>query len=119
MPMTDEQKITLVKKLFGRKADGSELTDEEVTPFLAVAESIVINRYDPFGSTTEVPTKYEILQCRIANFMLVKQGAEGEIQHTENGVTCIYGQSDIPDNLMREITPKVGVIHARIDAEQT
>ena len=107
--MTNEEKINLVKKLYGVKADGTSLTDAEVTPFLTVAESIICNRLDPFGSVTQVPSKYEVLQCRISNFMLVKQGAEGEIQHTENGVTCIYGQSDIPDDLMREIVPKVGV----------
>lgn len=108
--MTDEQKITMVKKLFGIKADGTELTDAEVTPFLIVAESIILNKYDPFGETIILPRKYAILQCRIANFMLVKQGAEGEIQHTENGVTCIYGQADIPAELLNEITPRCGVI---------
>ena len=115
--MTLTEKIGMVRKLFGRKADGTELSDAEVTPFLLVAKSIVLNRYDPFGNTAEVPGKFDILQCRIANFMLVKQGAEGEIQHTENGVTCIYGQADIPNELMREIIPKAGVIgHARLDA---
>lgn len=108
--MTTGDKITLVKKLYGIKADGTELTDAEVIPFLLVAESIVLNKYDPFGEITTVPRKYEVLQCRITNFMLTKQGAEGEIQHTENGVTCIYGQSDIPAELMREIIPRVGVI---------
>lgn len=115
--MTQAEKITLVKNLYGTKADGTQLTDAEVTPFLTVAESIILNKYDPYGNTTTLPVKYEVLQCRITNFMLVKQGAEGEIQHTENGVTCIYGQADIPVNLMNEITPKCGVIgHAELDA---
>lgn len=113
--MTQAEKITLVKNLFGAKADGTQLTDAEVTPFLTVAESIILNTYDPFGSTAVMPSKYDILQCRITNFMLAKQGAEGEIQHTENGVTCIYGKSDIPDNLMQEITPKAGVIRPCVD----
>ena len=108
--MTQAEKIALVKSLYGTKADGTQLTDAVVIPFLTVAESIILNKYDPYGNTTVLPTKYEVLQCRISNFMLVKQGAEGEIQHTENGVTCIYGQADIPVNLMNEITPKCGVI---------
>lgn len=115
--MTNEQKITLIRKLYGTKADGTELTDAEVTPFLIVAESIILNKYDPYGNTTELPSKYDILQCQITNFMLVKQGAEGEIQHTENGVTCIYGQADIPAEMMNRVTPKAGVIgHAWLDA---
>lgn len=108
--MDRTKKIVLIKKLFGKKADGTELTDGEVVPFLDVAESIVLNRYDPFGVLHEAPSRYDVVTCRIANFMLVKQGAEGEIQHTENGVTCIYGKADIPDELMREITPRAGVI---------
>lgn len=107
--MTTEEKLTLVRKLFGIKADGTELTDAEIAPFLIVATDIILNRYDPYGQTIELPTKYDILQCRIANFMLVKQGAEGEIQHTENGVTCIYGQADIPEDLMKQVVPKAGV----------
>lgn len=115
--MTSEYKIALVQKLYGLKADGTNLTDAEIIPFLVVAESIILNKYDPYGHTVEMPSKFDVLQCRIANFMLVKQGAEGEIQHTENGVTCIYGQSDIPVELMNEITPKAGVIgYARFDA---
>lgn len=107
--MTTEEKLTLVRKLFGIKADGTQLTDAEIAPFLIVATDIILNKYDPFGQTIELPTKYDILQCRIANFMLVKQGAEGEIQHTENGVTCIYGQADIPEDLMKQVVPKAGV----------
>lgn len=107
--MTTEEKLTLVKKLYGIKADGTDLTDAEIAPFLIVASDIILSKYDPYGNTTEMPVKYDVLQCQIANFMLVKQGAEGEIQHTENGVTCIYGQSDIPTELMRRITPKAGV----------
>lgn len=112
--MTLNEKYALVRNLFGKKADNTELTVEEISPFLLVAKSIILNQMNPFGNASEqeVPAKYDILQCRIANFMLVKQGAEGEIQHTENGVTCIYGKADIPDDLMREIVPRVGVFGA-------
>ena len=115
--MDNASKIAMVKSLYGRKADGTELTDLEITPFLEVAKSVILGRYDPYGDTDKLPSKYDILQCRITNYMLVKQGAEGEIQHTENGVTCIYCQADIPDELMREIVPNAGLIgHARFDA---
>ena len=110
--MTERDKLLLVNSMYGKKADGTELTVGEITPFLIVAKSIILNRLYPFAKPTdelEMPMKYDILQCRIANFMLVKQGAEGEIQHTENGVTCIYGQDDIPKDLLNEIVPKVGI----------
>lgn len=113
--MKDTEKVMLVKQLFGRKGDCTELTDAEVNPFLTVAKSIILTRLDPFGSTSALPSKYDILQCQIANALLVKQGAEGEIQHTENGVTCIYGQADVPDALLRQIVPKAGVFGKCVD----
>ena len=110
--MDNNKKIELVKKLFGKKGDFTDLTDAEITPFLTVAESIIVNRLYPFAKDDEIhtmPSRFDILQCRIANYLLVKQGAEGEIQHTESGVTCIYGETDVPKELLSEITPKVGV----------
>lgn len=116
--MTINEKIALVKVLYGKNADGNSVADADVAPFLMVAKSIIQNVYDPFGNTETLPRKYDILQCRIANFMMVKQGAEGEIQHTENGVTCIYGKDDIPADMLHEIMPKVGVLgDARLDEE--
>lgn len=110
--MNNTEKIALVKKLYGKKGDYTDLTDAEITPFLVVAENAIVNRLYPYAKANEalvMPERYDILQCRIANFLMVKQGAEGEIQHTENGVTCIYGQDDIPAQLMNEVVPKVGV----------
>ena len=37
--------------------------------------------------------------------MFNKQGAEGEISHTENGVSIKWENGDLPDSLMSEIIP--------------
>jgi hypothetical protein len=42
--------------------------------------------------------------------MLNKRGAEGEITHTENGVSRQYEDGDIPPSLLRRIVPMAGVL---------
>jgi hypothetical protein len=44
-------------------------------------------------------------QIKIANYLINKIGAEGQIQHIENGIHRNYGDSDIPDGMMEEIVP--------------
>ena len=53
----------------------------------------------------EVPDKYAMIQLNIAIYMLNKRGAEGEIQHIENGIHRNYGSSDIPDSFLKDVTP--------------
>ena len=50
------------------------------------------------------------LQIRIAVEMFNKRGAEGEIAHSENGVSRSYASANVSEDLLKEITPKVGVV---------
>ena len=58
----------------------------------------------------EVPPKYELVHIEIAAYMLNKRGAEGEVTHSENGVSRTYEDGDIPPTLLRRITPVAGVV---------
>ena len=58
----------------------------------------------------EVPDQYAMKQIEIAEYLLNKRGAEGEIQHIENGVHRNYGSSDVPEAMIRHITPFCGVV---------
>ena len=42
--------------------------------------------------------------------MISKRGAEGETSHSENGVSRSYASAGVSEELLREITPKVGVV---------
>lgn len=73
----------------------------------------IINRCRRFEPTDDVlyDVKYEdkILPLTIAGFM--KNGAEGEVSHTENGVMRQYGDSGkYPKHMLTDIVPlaKVG-----------
>lgn len=68
----------------------------------------VINRCRRFTPTNDVlyDIQYEdkILPLTIAGFM--KNGAEGEVSHTENGIMRQYGDSGkYPKNMLTDIVP--------------
>lgn len=54
--------------------------------------------------------KYDAVHVEIAAYMINKRGAEGEVSHSENGVSRTYEDGDIPPSLLRAITPVVGVL---------
>lgn len=95
-----------------RNMTDSDDGDAILLTFLRMAERKILNRMYPFVESVEgleVPPKYEGLQLEIAAFLLNKRGAEGEVQHNENGVYRTYGTSDVPPAMMAEITPMCAI----------
>ena len=45
------------------------------------------------------------IQLKVANYAINKIGAEGQIQHIENGIHRNYGSADVPDGMLQEIVP--------------
>ena len=104
--MTDTEKLTYLRAMVG----GSD-TDEVLSTYLVVAGKKIIARAYPYDDTvTEVPNKYDTLQCEIAAYLLNKRGAEGQTQHTENGISRQYENADVPSSMLKVVTPHCGVI---------
>ena len=104
--MKQAEKLTLLKAMVG----GSD-TDDVLLAYLDIAGSKIINRAYPYDSeVTEVPTRYDFLQCEIAAYMLNKRGAEGEVAHRENGIDRTYESADVPESLLGAVTSMVGVL---------
>ena len=104
MAMTDAEKLN---KLMTMLYD--DVSTNVANTFLEAAEKAVINLAFPFGDGTEVmPEKYEEVQIEIAAYLISKRGAEGEVTHTEGGVTRTYESADLPLALRTRITPKAG-----------
>ena len=109
--MTDIEKLALCGEMVGQPATAEGWSDDVLNAYLAIAGRKIINRAYPYDNTvTEVPARYEYLQCEIAAYLLNKRGAEGEISHSENGINRTYENADVPDSMLREITPMCGVI---------
>lgn len=104
--MTQAEKLQLLKAMVGESD-----TEEVLLTYLNIAGHKIINRAYPYGTDeTEVPTRYQYLQCEIAAYLLNKRGAEGQIIHSENGISRSYGSADVPEDMLSAITPMVGVI---------
>ena len=101
--MTMERKVEMLSRMLDDAVDS-----ETLELYLELAAQKILNRMYPYKEDYEgldVPDRYAAIQLKIANYMINKIGAEGQIQHIENGIHRNYGAADIPDGMMAEIVP--------------
>ena len=101
-------KLEQLKSLLGISG-----TDEDalLLTLLSISAQKILDRVYPYDSTvTEVPNRYAMKQVEIAVYLYNKRGAEGQTAHNENGINRTYESADVPESLMRGITPYVGVV---------
>lgn len=108
--MTEAEKIILVRSQINE--DASVLSDEIVAVYLLLACNKMLERlypYDTTKETSDIPSRYDVLQCELAARLYLRRGGEGEISHEENGVNRTYASVEDEDILSR-LTPfaKVG-----------
>ena len=107
--MTEDRKIEVLKTML----DDESEEDAVLSAYLDLAGSKILNRMYPFKEDytgLTVPDKYTFVQLKIAAYMLNKRGAEGEIQHIENGIHRNYGDSDVPEGMLSDVVPFAKVI---------
>lgn len=96
-----------------RNMTEAEENDEVLAAYLDSARELILNIVYPTErnrASMDVPSMYEMKQIEIAAYLVNKRGAEGEIQHIENGTHSNYGSSDVPEAMIRHITPFCGVV---------
>lgn len=104
--MTD--KLNQLKILLGKQDDNSE--DDLLLMLLTLSAQKILDRVYPYDdSIKEVPSRYATKQVEIAVYLYNKRGAEGQISHSENTISRTYESADVPESLMKGITPYVGV----------
>ena len=109
--MTEVEKLSLLRVMVGQPATDENWSDAVLTSYLKIAGDKIIKRAYPYDDTVEeVPRRYGVLQCEIAQYLLNKRGAEGQTSHSENGVNRTYENADIPESLMREVIPHIEVL---------
>jgi len=102
--MTMESKIDMLRRMM----DGDETDQGILEVYLEIAGQKILNRMYPYKTDytgLEVPDRYTGIQLKIAVYLLNKRGAEGQIQHIENGIHRNYGSADIPDGMLMEVIP--------------
>lgn len=100
-------KLQTLKLLTG--ATDSE--DDLLLALLSLAEGKILERLYPYDHSKEtLPARYVGKQIEIAVYLYNKQGAEGQIVHSENGISRTYESADVPESMLRGIAPFVGGI---------
>lgn len=104
--MTDYAKVVLVKSMT------DEADDDIISAFLEMAGDSVCKYCDPYKRVDRetLLDEYGGVQTRIAAYFLNKRGAEGQVSMGENGISRGYESGDIPESLLRELTPICGVV---------
>lgn len=104
--MTDDEKMITLETML----DSDDSADVLSTYLKIAGRKIIAKAYPYDSSVTEIPEKYDLLQCEIAAYLLNKRGAEGQTSHSENGITRNYGGADVPEAMLSSIVPRVGVM---------
>lgn len=107
--MTDEQKLAIVKVYC---ENDPKATNEVLLVYLQMAQHKMLERLYPFDSSrdvSDIPSRYEMIQCELAGRYFLRQGGQAETSHEENGVNRTYGNVEDEDILSR-LTPfaKIG-----------
>ena len=107
--MTQADKLTMLQQICGDPSADSAM----LSTYLDLAADIVVHRAYPFLTSyvlAEVPDRYATVQVQIANELYLHRGAEGEKDHSENGVKRTYENGYVSDSLLKKIVPYARVI---------
>lgn len=105
--MTEETLKAMIKTNIESSSDMT-ISDDVVNTFFQLSKNAILLKRFPYLkdiSTKELPSIYDSLCVRLAVYMYNKQGAEGEISHTENGVSIKWENGDLPESMMSEVIP--------------
>lgn len=99
----------MLAKLKARVPD--EYDENLLAEVLDSARAIILGRRFPFQEWPEdVEPRYKDLQLRMAVDMYNRIGAEGQVSHSENGISRGWGEEWVSAELLREIVPYAGVL---------
>lgn len=109
--LSEEEKLYMVRASTG--LDEEVVPDSLVRAYLAKAKSVIQERRNPFDddpTAVEWEHRYDHLQCQIAEDMLSRRGAEGEVTHTENGISRQYKTGGVTAELLARVVPKAKAV---------
>lgn len=91
-------------ELFNALLGGDPESNSDVVDYyLGVASDIICD----IRNSDVVESKYSRLQVQIAIDLYNRRGAEGQISHSENGISRTWSSSDVSESLISKITPFV------------
>lgn len=103
--------IQMLRAICGLTAE--EMSDDSLSVYLSIAGEIVLRRAYPFltdFTDVFVPERYTMIQVQIANELISKRGAEGEVIHIEDNVHRDYESAYVSESLLKQIVPYAKVM---------
>jgi hypothetical protein len=84
-----------------------EVEDSMLTELLTSALDVIndIRQYTPTAEAIVEP-QYESIAVEMTVALYSKLGAEGEVSHSENGISRVYDSSSFPASLLARIIPR-------------
>lgn len=106
--MTTDEKLQRLEVML------PEAAIDDLLMLIDISEAIVLGQRYPFGypEGTVVEPRFEVLQLQIAVEVYNKAGAEGELSHSENGISRSYENAYVSSSLLKRIVPYAGVPNA-------
>ena len=103
--MTIEEKIVEMGVGIAPDVADSEVLKAE----LMAAEAMILNKMYPFGyeEGAVIPARHERLQIKLAIELYSKRGAEGQISHSENGVSRSWSEVS---GILKSVVPHCGSV---------
>lgn len=104
--MTEAEKIAAVKLL------SDETDDAVISVFLSLAGEAIYHYADPYRAKEkdEILERYGDVQAVAAAYYINKRGWDFQLSHSDNGVTRSFEAGDLPDSILRRITPICGAV---------
>ena len=96
------------------RLEGEDFTDALLDELLETAKDIIFENRFPYSDyPDEVEKKYQGLQVQIAVELFNKLSAEGQVGHTENGISRSWSSADVSTALLSRITPVIRVVSSK------
>lgn len=88
-----------------------DISEGLLQELLDAAQDIIFEHRFPYSEYPDkVERRYEGLQIQIATELYSKMGAEGQVGHSENGISRSWQSADVSDALLSRITPIAKVV---------
>ena len=111
MSMTDEEKLSMVKELLTIDVNDTH-EDKLIGVYLTAASKEILAWRYSYGTTevTELPAEYDMTQvfAVVAGYSIM--GAEGQMAHTENGISRTFKYADMVDYIRAHVIPLCKVV---------
>lgn len=109
--MGENEKLSMVKLLLDIE-DGDTSEDNLILAYLTASEKEILAWRYSYGTVpnTGLPEEYEMTQvfAVVAGYSI--GGAEGQTQHTENGINRTFQYADMVDYIRAHVVPVCKVV---------